>query len=90
VPQPSSERSVRHRDAKRAFLPPAKQVLSTTRAAEELGANVLGMKPWSHVDVNRPDGGNVNVTAVHAQHGPDGNDAIQGPVLGFLALHARL
>ena len=26
----------------------------------------------------------MKVTAVHAQHGPDGSDAIQGPVLGFI------
>jgi L-ascorbate metabolism protein UlaG (beta-lactamase superfamily) len=26
----------------------------------------------------------VIVTAVHAQHGPDGSDEIQGPVLGFV------
>ena len=24
------------------------------------------------------------MTAVHAQHGPDGSDEIQGPVLGFV------
>ncbi len=65
--------------AGRAFLPSAKRVLSTTKAAAELGGNVVGMEPWSEVDV---DG--VTVTAVHAQHGPDGTDEIQGPVLGFI------
>ena len=26
----------------------------------------------------------MKVTAVHAQHGPDGSDEIQGPLLGFV------
>jgi L-ascorbate metabolism protein UlaG (beta-lactamase superfamily) len=70
--------------AGRAFLPSAGRVLSTTRAAEELGGNVIGLEPWSEVEVENARGGTVNVTAVHAQHGPDGSDAIQGPVLGFV------
>jgi L-ascorbate metabolism protein UlaG (beta-lactamase superfamily) len=70
--------------AGKAFLPSAGQVLSTIRAAEELGGNVVGMEPWSKVEVESPSAGTVNVTAVHAQHGPDGTDEIQGPVLGFV------
>ncbi len=70
--------------AGRAFLPSAGRVLSTTRAAEELGGNAVGMEPWSEHEIESPRGGTVQVTAVHAQHGPDGTDEIQGPVLGFL------
>jgi L-ascorbate metabolism protein UlaG (beta-lactamase superfamily) len=70
--------------AGRAFLPSAGQVLSTTRAAAELGGNVVAMEPWSDMEVRGADGGPVKVTAVHAQHGPDGTDEIQGPVLGFI------
>jgi L-ascorbate metabolism protein UlaG (beta-lactamase superfamily) len=70
--------------AGRAFLPSAGRVLSTHRAAEELGGNVSGMEPWSDVELESPAGGTVKVTAVHAQHGPDGSDEVQGPVLGFL------
>ena len=70
--------------AGRAFLPSARRVLSTTKAAEELGGNVVGMEPWSTVELESPRGGTVKVTAVHAQHGPDGSDEIQGPVLGFV------
>jgi L-ascorbate metabolism protein UlaG (beta-lactamase superfamily) len=70
--------------AGRAFLPSAGRVLSTTTAAEELGGNVVAMEPWSTIDVESPRGGGVTVTAVHAQHGPDGSDEIQGPVLGFV------
>ncbi len=67
-----------------AFLPSATQVLSTTKAAEALRGNVVGMEPWSEVELESPRGGTVKVTALHAQHGPDGSDDIQGPVLGFL------
>jgi L-ascorbate metabolism protein UlaG (beta-lactamase superfamily) len=70
--------------AGKAFLPRAGRVLSTTRAAEELGGNVVAMRPWSEVELEAPDGGIVTVTAVPAQHGPDGSDEIQGPVLGFV------
>jgi L-ascorbate metabolism protein UlaG (beta-lactamase superfamily) len=67
-----------------AFLPSARRVLSTTKAAEELGGNVVGMEPFSEVEVDGPLGAKVKVTAVHAQHGPDGSDEMQGPVLGFV------
>jgi L-ascorbate metabolism protein UlaG (beta-lactamase superfamily) len=70
--------------AGRAFLPRAKRVLSTTKAAEDLGGNVVGMEPWSEVELETPHEGTVKVTAVHAQHGPDGSEGIQGPVLGFV------
>jgi L-ascorbate metabolism protein UlaG (beta-lactamase superfamily) len=70
--------------AGRAFLPTADRVLSTSKAAEELGGNVVGMEPWSEIELDSPRGGTVKVTAVHAQHGPDGSDEIQGPVLGFV------
>jgi L-ascorbate metabolism protein UlaG (beta-lactamase superfamily) len=70
--------------AGRAFLPSAQRVLSTTRAADELGGNVVAMEPWSEIELETPSGESVNVVAVHAQHGPDGSDEIQGPVLGFV------
>jgi L-ascorbate metabolism protein UlaG (beta-lactamase superfamily) len=70
--------------AGRAFLPSASRVLSTTKAADELGGNVIGMEPWTEVELESARGGTVKVTAVHAQHGPDGSDDVQGPVLGFV------
>jgi hypothetical protein len=42
------------------------------------------MEPWTEVELESARGGTVKVTAVHAQHGPDGSDEVQGPVLGFL------
>jgi hypothetical protein len=55
-----------------------------TDPADELGGNVVGMEPWSQTELESPRGGTVKVTAVHAQHGPDGSDGIQGPVIGFV------
>jgi L-ascorbate metabolism protein UlaG (beta-lactamase superfamily) len=63
----------------RAFLPRAGQVLTTGAGAERLGGNAVGLEPWASVTV-----GDVTVTAVPAQHGPDGTDHITGPVIGFL------
>lgn len=69
--------------AGRAFLPSAGRVLSTTKAADELGGNITGMEPSSEVELESARG-IVKVTAVHAQHGPDGGVDLNGPVLGFV------
>jgi L-ascorbate metabolism protein UlaG (beta-lactamase superfamily) len=70
--------------AGREFLPQAGRVLTTVQGAERLGANATGMQPWSSVEVERGGGTPVRVTAVPAQHGPDGTDHITGPVIGFV------
>jgi len=70
--------------AGRAFMPSAKRVLSTTRAADQLAGNVVGIEPWTQIELEGPQGGSVKVTAVPAQHGPVGSDEIQGPVIGFV------
>lgn len=63
----------------RAFLPDVGRVLTTVEGAGRLGGNATGMEPWSTVQF-----GDVTVTAVPAQHGPDGSDEIMGPVIGFV------
>jgi L-ascorbate metabolism protein UlaG (beta-lactamase superfamily) len=70
--------------AGRRFLPRARRVLTTVDGARRLGGNATGLEPWSSVEVERRDGPPVTVTAVPAQHGPDGTDHITGPVIGFL------
>ena len=65
--------------AGREFLPRAGRVLTTLDGAERLGANAVGIAPWSSVEVD-----SVTVTAVPAQHGPDGTDHLTGPVIGFV------
>jgi L-ascorbate metabolism protein UlaG (beta-lactamase superfamily) len=69
--------------AGREFLPSAGKVLTTVQGAERLGANATGMEPWSAVEVERPGDEPATVTALPAQHGPDGSDDIMGPVVGF-------
>jgi L-ascorbate metabolism protein UlaG (beta-lactamase superfamily) len=69
----------------REFLPRAGRVLTTAAGAERLGGNAIGLEAWSSVEVEAPGGGPaVTVTAVPAQHGPDGTDHITGPVIGFV------
>jgi L-ascorbate metabolism protein UlaG (beta-lactamase superfamily) len=71
--------------AGREFLPRAGRVLTTAAGADRLGGNAIGLEPWSSVQVEAPGGGvTVTVTAVPAQHGPDGSDEITGPVIGFV------
>lgn len=70
--------------AGREFLPNVDRVLTTVQAAEDLGGNAIGLEPWSSVEVRRPGGGAVTVTAVPAQHGPEGCEPVMGPVTGFL------
>ena len=68
----------------RELLPRAGRVLTTVDGARRLGGNATGLEPWSSVELERPDAPPVTVTAVPAQHGPDGTDHITGPVIGFL------
>jgi L-ascorbate metabolism protein UlaG (beta-lactamase superfamily) len=70
--------------AGRAWLPHAGRRLTTTAGAERLGAGAAGLEPWDTVELPRPGGGSVTVTAVPAQHGPDGTDHLTGPVIGFV------
>lgn len=70
--------------AGREFLPRAGRVLTTVQGAERIGADAAGLEPWDSTVVQRPEGGAVTVTAVPAQHGPDGTEHIMGPVIGFV------
>jgi L-ascorbate metabolism protein UlaG (beta-lactamase superfamily) len=65
--------------AGREWLPSAGRVLTTVDGAQRLGSVATGLAPWSAVEV-----GSVTVTAVPAQHGPDGSDDVMGQVIGFL------
>ncbi len=63
----------------RAYLPRAGRVLTTTAGAERLGGGAIGLEPWQRAEV-----GAISITAVPAQHGPDGTDHLTGPVIGFV------
>jgi len=68
----------------RAFLSRAGRTVTTNAAAERLGGNATGLKPWESLEVERPGSATLDITAVPAQHGPDGTDHITGPVIGFV------
>jgi L-ascorbate metabolism protein UlaG (beta-lactamase superfamily) len=68
----------------RAFLARAGRTLTTTAGAERLGGNATGLEPWESLEVERPGGRTLTITAVPAQHGPDGTDHLTGPVIGFV------
>ena len=70
--------------AGRALLPRAGRVLTTAAGAERLGGGAVGLEPWSSPVLERPGGRQVTVTAVPAQHGPDGCEPVMGPVIGFI------
>jgi L-ascorbate metabolism protein UlaG (beta-lactamase superfamily) len=53
--------------------------LTTPLAAERLAGTAVGLRPWEARQV-----GEVTVTAVPAQHGPDGTEHLTGPVTGFV------
>ena len=68
----------------RAFLARAGRTLTTTAGAQRLGGNATGLEPWESLEVERPGGRTLTITAVPAQHGPDGTDHLTGPVIGFV------
>ena len=68
----------------RAFLPQAGRVLTTTEGAARLGGNTTGLEPWQSTTIEHSNGFAVKVTAMPAQHGPDGTLEATGPVTGFL------
>ncbi len=71
--------------AGRDFCATVPLVLCTTTAAQRLGPPARALPTWTHIDLPRPDGtGDLRVTAVPAQHGPDGTEHLTGPVAGFV------
>ena len=72
-------------DAGRALLAGVPLVLTTEQAAQRLGGSALALPSWQRTTV-----GAVAVTAVPAQHGPDGSTDLTGPVTGFVLSGAGL
>jgi L-ascorbate metabolism protein UlaG (beta-lactamase superfamily) len=68
----------------RAYVADAVRTLTTTAGAERLGGTAIGLEPWASVELERPVGDAVTVTAVPALHGPEGSEPITGPVIGFV------
>jgi L-ascorbate metabolism protein UlaG (beta-lactamase superfamily) len=70
--------------AGREMLASAGRVLTTGAGAGRLGGNAAGLEPGDIVELARPDGGPVSVTAVPADHGPPEVASRNGPVIGFV------
>ncbi|MFF1447190.1 MBL fold metallo-hydrolase [Streptomyces sp. NPDC058274] len=68
----------------RTYLDSAPLTLSTASAYDRIGAPVRALPAWEHVGLRRPDGRTLRVTAVPAQHGPDGSEPLVGEVTGFV------
>ena len=65
-------------------------MLTTRSAAARLGGTTRGLAPWDAVDLPRPRGGTVTVTATPALHGPEGCEPVTGEVVGFVLTAAGL
>jgi L-ascorbate metabolism protein UlaG (beta-lactamase superfamily) len=58
--------------------------LTTVLGAQRLGAPAAGLAPFAETTLRGTDGRHLRVTAVPAQHGPDGTEHLTGPVIGFV------
>ena len=74
----------------RALLAGVPLVLTTRSGAGRLGGTARGLAPWDAVELPRPDGGTLTVTAAPAQHGPEGCEPVTGEVVGFVLTAADL
>ena len=78
-------------NAGRALLGKVPLVLTTELAASRLeGVAAKGLAPWGQYTVTGANDDALRVTAMPAQHGPDGTLEATGPVIGFLIEHDDL
>jgi L-ascorbate metabolism protein UlaG (beta-lactamase superfamily) len=68
----------------RTFLGTAPRVLTTVVGAQRLGHGAEGLAPWQSVELARPDGDRLRITATPARHGPAGIEPLAGDVIGFV------
>ncbi|MDL2078652.1 MBL fold metallo-hydrolase [Streptomyces sp. GXMU-J15] len=71
-------------DSGRALLADVPLTLTTPGGGTRLGGTAQGLADWESVELERPGGGTVTVTAVPAIHGPGPREAVEG-VLGEVA-----
>ncbi|MFK0245927.1 MBL fold metallo-hydrolase [Amycolatopsis azurea] len=70
----------------RKLLADVPLTLTTPSGAGRLGGTAKGLANWESVELTRPDGGAVTVTAAPALHGPEGAEKISGEVTGFVLI----
>ncbi|MFJ8439431.1 MBL fold metallo-hydrolase [Kitasatospora griseola] len=68
----------------RTFLADVPLTLTTRGGAERLGGTAKGLAPWQSTELTGPTGESITITAVPAQHGPDGCEPVTGEVIGFV------
>ena len=68
----------------RAYLPQARQVLTTPAGAQRLGGNAQGVATWETTTLVGADGLQVHVTATPARHGPPELEEAMGDVNGWI------
>jgi L-ascorbate metabolism protein UlaG (beta-lactamase superfamily) len=68
----------------RDFLKRAPRVFTTTTGAERLGGQSEGLRPWQAVELIKPNGASIKITATPARHGPAGIEPLAGDVIGFV------
>ncbi|MGK4591304.1 MBL fold metallo-hydrolase [Amycolatopsis sp. w19] len=67
----------------RKLLADVPLTLTTASGAGRLGGTAKGLENWETVELDRPGGGVVTVTAAPAVHGPS-PDKVSGDVVGFV------
>lgn len=70
--------------AGRALLETVPKIFSTKDAAGRLGGIVIGMDVWESLSVTTPAGGEIEITATPARHGPTNIEPLAGEVTGFI------
>ncbi|MFG3587495.1 MBL fold metallo-hydrolase [Streptomyces sp. NPDC047990] len=71
----------------RALLADVPLTLTTPGGGERLGERAKGLADWETVELERPAGGTLTVTAVPAVHGPGPREEVEpltGQVVGFV------
>ncbi|MFD6071146.1 MULTISPECIES: MBL fold metallo-hydrolase [Amycolatopsis] len=68
----------------RKLLAEVPLTLTTPSGAGRLGGTAKGLETWETVELDRPGGGVVTVTAAPALHGPEGSEKVTGDVVGFV------
>ncbi|MGW7462470.1 MBL fold metallo-hydrolase [Streptomyces sp. NPDC054797] len=71
----------------RALLADVPLTLTTPGGGQRLGGGARGLADWEAVELDRPGGGTITVTAVPALHGPGKREEVEpvtGQVVGFV------
>ncbi|WP_017569175.1 MBL fold metallo-hydrolase [Nocardiopsis halotolerans] len=74
-------------DSGRALLTDVPLTLTTPGGGQRLGGGARGLADWESVELDRPGGGTVTVTAAPAIHGPGPREEVEpftGQVVGFV------